>query len=89
MEKTNIWSWIPTEPETNIDCTGEGQLQFAVLYCTACSQSEKTGAVEHGSSGIYDVESRYQTTTVEDTEDWEDLVRAVVNCRVCESAIAL
>jgi hypothetical protein len=35
------------------------------------------------------VESRYQTTTGEDTADWEDLVRAVVNCRVCESAIAL
>jgi hypothetical protein len=27
--------------------------------------------------------------TGEDTADWEDLVRAVVNCRVCELVIAL
>jgi hypothetical protein len=26
---------------------------------------------------------RHQETTGEDTVDWEDLVRAVVNCRVC------
>jgi hypothetical protein len=30
----------------------------------------------------------YQGTTGEDTADWEDLVHAVVNCRVCELAIA-
>jgi hypothetical protein len=30
-----------------------------------------------------------QATTGEDTADWDDLVRAVVNCRVCELAIAL
>jgi hypothetical protein len=35
------------------------------------------------------VEIRHQATTGEDTADWEDLVRAVVNCRVCELAIAL
>jgi hypothetical protein len=28
-------------------------------------------------------------STGEDTADWEDLVRAVVNCRVCELATAL
>jgi hypothetical protein len=44
---------------------------------------------EHGSWGIDGVGSRYQTTTDEDTADWKDLVRAVVNCRVCELAIAL
>jgi hypothetical protein len=33
--------------------------------------------------------SRYQTTTGEDTADWKDLVRAVVNCRVCELVLAL
>jgi hypothetical protein len=32
---------------------------------------------------------RHQATTGEDTEDWEDLVRAVVNCRVCEIEIVL
>jgi hypothetical protein len=31
---------------------------------------------------------RHQETG-EDTADWEDLVRAVVNCRLCELAIAL
>jgi hypothetical protein len=35
------------------------------------------------------VESRCQTTTGEDKADCEDLLRAVVNCRVCELAIAL
>jgi hypothetical protein len=30
-----------------------------------------------------------QTTAGEDTADWEDTVRAVVNCIVCELAIAL
>jgi hypothetical protein len=33
--------------------------------------------------------SRYQATTGEDTADWEDLVCAVLNCRMCEWAIAL
>jgi hypothetical protein len=45
-------------------------------------------AAEYGSWVIYGVGSRYQTTS-EDTADWEDLVGAVVNCRVCELAIAL
>jgi hypothetical protein len=30
----------------------------------------------------------HQATTGEDTADWEDLVYAVVKCRVCELAIA-
>jgi hypothetical protein len=33
--------------------------------------------------------SRCQAVPSEDTADWEDLVRAVVNCKVCESAIVL
>jgi hypothetical protein len=32
---------------------------------------------------------RHQATTGEDTEDWEDLVCAVVKCRVCELMIVL
>jgi hypothetical protein len=35
------------------------------------------------------VASWYQTTTGEDTADWKELVLAVMNCRVCELAIAL
>jgi hypothetical protein len=37
----------------------------------------------------YIVEIRHQATTGEDAAEWEDLVRAVVNCIVCELAIAL
>jgi hypothetical protein len=44
---------------------------------------------DHGGSGSYGVGSRYQAITCEDTADWEDLVRAVGNCRVCELAITL
>jgi hypothetical protein len=39
--------------------------------------------------GTSSIEGRYLATTSEDTTDWEDLVGAVVNCRVCELAIAL
>jgi hypothetical protein len=39
--------------------------------------------------GTSAVGSLYQATTGEDTEDLEDLVRVVMNCRVCELAIAL
>jgi hypothetical protein len=35
------------------------------------------------------VEFRHQATTDEDAADWEDIVRAVMNCRVCDLAIAL
>jgi hypothetical protein len=44
---------------------------------------------EHGSWGSYGIGSRYQVTTGDDTADWEELVLAVVNCRVYELAIAL
>jgi hypothetical protein len=32
---------------------------------------------------------RHQATTGADTALWEDLVRAIVNCEVCELAITL
>jgi hypothetical protein len=35
------------------------------------------------------VRIRHQATIGEDTVDSEDLIRAIVNCRVCELAIAL
>jgi hypothetical protein len=37
--------------------------------------------------GTSAVESRYPTTTGEDTGHWEDLMHAVVNCWVCELVI--
>jgi hypothetical protein len=52
-------------------------------------QPTRTGAVEHGSREIYSIGSRYQATTGEDTADWEDLVRVVVNCTVYELATEL
>jgi hypothetical protein len=36
----------------------------------------------------YGVEGCYQATTGEDTADWEDFVRAVVNCSVRNSVSA-
>jgi hypothetical protein len=45
-------------------------------------QPARTESVEHESRGIYSIGSRYQATIGEDTEDCDDLVRAVVNCEV-------
>jgi hypothetical protein len=42
------------------------------------SQPTRTGAVEQGSRGIHDVESRCQATTSEDTAKREDLKCTVV-----------
>jgi hypothetical protein len=39
--------------------------------------------------GTSAIGSRYQATTGKNTAHWEDVVRAVVICRVCELAIAL
>jgi hypothetical protein len=52
-------------------------------------QPETAGAAEHGGWGIYGVGSRYQAIIRVDTADWDDLVRAVVSCSVCELAIGL
>jgi hypothetical protein len=48
----------------------------------------RTGAMVHGIWGSYDVRSRYQATG-EDTPNWENLLRPLVNCIKCELAIAL
>jgi hypothetical protein len=54
------------------------------------SGSWGTGIVlEPRVKGTSTVGNRYQATTGEGTADWEDLVRAVVSCKVCELAIAL
>jgi hypothetical protein len=55
----------------------------------SCERVAGQQGSEHLSLGIYGIVSRYQTTTGEDTANWEDLVRAVVKCLVCELAIAL
>jgi hypothetical protein len=52
-------------------------------------QSPASKDVNTEAEEAYDVGCRYQATTGEDTTDWEVSVRAVVNCRACELAIAL
>jgi hypothetical protein len=42
-----------------------------------------------GKNVITEAEVRHEETNGEDTADRKDLVRAVVNCRICELAIAL
>jgi hypothetical protein len=39
--------------------------------------------------GTSTVGNRYQTTTGDDTAERKDLVRAIVNCTVCELAVPL
>jgi hypothetical protein len=49
-----------------------------------------TGTVqEHRARGKSAVGNRFQATTGENTADWEDLVRTVVNCWVCKLATAV
>jgi hypothetical protein len=37
LERTKIWSWIPTGPETKNDCAGEGQEEITALLGTVVS----------------------------------------------------
>jgi hypothetical protein len=49
----------------------------------ACEQLQLVAGREYGSGGISIVGSCYQATTGEDRTNWEDLVCAVVICRIC------
>jgi hypothetical protein len=70
-------SWLMSEWVSELeDCCGE------VCSCGTGTVREPRGR------GMSTIGSHYQTTG-EDTVDWEDLVHAVVNCKVCEFAIAL
>jgi hypothetical protein len=40
LERTKIWSWVPTGPKTKNDCTGEHQQKIAALKS---SYTEKSG----------------------------------------------
>jgi hypothetical protein len=35
LERTDIWSWVPTGPEAKNDCAGEGQQQSTAMLCYA------------------------------------------------------
>jgi hypothetical protein len=58
------------------------------IRCELGDSQQGHEVVEHGSWGTYSIGSRYQTTD-ENTTDWDDLVHAVRNCRVCEWEIML
>jgi hypothetical protein len=44
LERTKIWSWVPTGPETKNDCAGGSQQQFNELDwdCTGEDQQQFT-----------------------------------------------
>jgi hypothetical protein len=33
LERTKLWSWVPTGPETKNDCAGQDQQHWIGLYC--------------------------------------------------------
>jgi hypothetical protein len=81
VERVDCWvsEWVRGQPRSN-SCE---LLLFE-------SDSWRTGIVPEPRVRVTSaVGSRYKTTTGEDAADWEDLVRVVVKCRVCELAIAL
>jgi hypothetical protein len=38
LERTKIWSWFPTGPDTKNDCAGKDQQQFIGLGCELVRQ---------------------------------------------------
>jgi hypothetical protein len=63
----------------------EEQLRLRDSCETVVSQQVR----ENGSCGNYEIGSRYQATTDEDTEDCGDFVRGVMSCRFCELALGI
>jgi hypothetical protein len=60
---------------------------MTVLMKTSSNLTDRQPASKNVSTKAEDiVEIRHQTTTSEDTADWEDSVRAVVNWRECKLA---
>jgi hypothetical protein len=37
LERTKVWSWVPTGPETKNDCAAESQQQITALYSYAAN----------------------------------------------------
>jgi hypothetical protein len=94
MTRPTEFSWVSVVQCSAVERVGwwvRGLLRFSpceLLLLEAGSWN--TGTVrEPRGRGTSTVESRYQTKKSEDTEDWEGSVRAVVNCSMCELAIAL
>jgi hypothetical protein len=71
----------------SLDRPSSVQLVERSSESTVVGQSQAGGNVSTEAEGI--VVNRHQATTGGDTAGLEDLVRAVVNCRVCELVIAL
>jgi hypothetical protein len=74
---------IGYRPKTKNGCADEGQQQFTKQTAQSVGSQESHLVVrcEHGSRGVSTVRSRYQTMTMEDIGDCEDLVCVCV--RVC------
>jgi hypothetical protein len=81
VEWSEVKSWLVSELE-NCSCLCKLLLWVAGSWGTGTVREPRW----RGTPGIG---SRYQTTTGEDTTDWDDLVRAVANCGVCELATVL
>jgi hypothetical protein len=82
----------PTELSVDSEVQSSGASWLVSKLEDYCSEGFSWGTgryLEYRGSWTSAVGSRYQATTCEDTAEWEDLVRAIVNCCVCELAIAL
>jgi hypothetical protein len=64
-------------------------LSLSLSNLVICERVAGQWGREHESLGSHGVGSRYLATTGQNTADWKDFVCAVVNCRVCELALAL
>jgi hypothetical protein len=84
-----IWSWAPDGELTQRQTGRLTVSRDIVLTSNELVVWQSAAGKNVGTEAEDVVESSHQTTTGEDTADWADLVRAVVNCRVCELAIEL
>jgi hypothetical protein len=101
----NIWSWAPNgarHQDLLTDWLTVSRNDFdSDLWVRQLEDSSarylqwetrkpaRAWSLKHGSWVIYGVRIRHQATTGKDTANWENLVHAVVNCRVCEITIDL
>jgi hypothetical protein len=84
-----IWSWAPDECLTprqpgRLNVGRNITLTLNELVVGQSPASKNVSSEAENTVGI-----RHQVTTGADTADWEDLVHAVVNWRVCELTIVL
>jgi hypothetical protein len=82
-----LWLWVSAVKYSEVSRWAVRGLLWAVAVRSwLLRHGDSSGTQSKGNVFRW---SRYQATTGEDTADWEDLMRAAVNCRVCKLAIAL